>query len=188
MLNKSLMLLSVFAFCLTSLSILLSDVQQRALTLWNMRAWSAVDQCRRMLMSSGAGKLMREDSPIITALATAGMLVTGPLWVAVFVLFLIPNGAAFLGGLLLACEGALDWKGVQVWALCGAITGISLTGVFMGMKAFLLSAAVAVVAVLLIPVSIIEFVARRIAEYDKGPLVALGVLVAAALTFFKTLL
>jgi hypothetical protein len=77
---------------------------------------------------------------------------------------------------------------VQVWALCGAITGVSLTGVFLGMKAFLLSVAVVVVAVLLVPVSVTEFVARRIAEFDKGPLVALGVLVAAALTFFKTLL
>jgi hypothetical protein len=188
MLNKSLMLLSALAFCLTSLSILLSDAQQHALALWNIRAWSAVDRCQRALVASGAGKLMRDDSPVVTALATAGMLIAGPLWVAVFVLFLIPNGAAFLGGRLLACEGALDWKGVQVWALCGAITGVSLTGVFMGMKAFLLSAAVVVVAVLLIPVSIIEFVARRIAEYDKGPLVALGVLVAAALTFFKALL
>lgn len=127
MLNKSLMLLSALAFRLTGLSILLSDAQQRALALRNIRAWSAVDHCRRVLVSSGAGKLMREDSPGITALATAGMLITGPLWVAVFVLFLIPSGAAFLGGLLLACEGALDWKGVQVWALCGAITGVSLS-------------------------------------------------------------
>lgn len=188
MLNKSLMLLSALAFCLTSLSILLSDAQQRALALWNIRAWSAVDKCRQTLVSSDAGKLMREDSPVVTTLATVGMLITGPLWVVVFVLFLIPSGAAFLGGLLLACEGALDWKGVQVWALHGAITGVSVTGVIMGMKGFLLSVAVVVVAVLLIPVSVIEFVARRIAEYDKGPLVALGVLIAAALTFFKAFL
>ena len=42
-----------------------------------------------------------------------------------------------------------------------------------------------VVATLLIPLSIVEFIARRIAEYEKGPLIALGVLVAAVLSFLK---
>ncbi|TCU64086.1 hypothetical protein EDE08_1177 [Bradyrhizobium sp. R2.2-H] len=188
MLNKSLMLLSAMAFCLTTVSILLSDVQQRALSLWNIRAWSAMDQCRQTLVSSGAGKLMREDTPLITALATAGMLLITPLWMAVFALFLIPNGAAFLGGLLFACEGALDWKGAEIVALTGAIAGVSLTGVIITMKQFFLATTILVVAALLLPLSALEFVARRIAEYDKGPLVALGVLVTAALAFFKALL
>lgn len=42
MLNKSLVLLSTMAFCLTSLSILLTDAQLRAVANWNVRAWSAV--------------------------------------------------------------------------------------------------------------------------------------------------
>ncbi|MDA9419310.1 hypothetical protein XI04_03870 [Bradyrhizobium sp. CCBAU 11430] len=188
MLNKSLMLLSAMAFCLTILSILLSDAQQRALALWNIRAWSAVDHCRQALVSRGAGKLMREDTPLITALVTVVMLFTAPLWVAVFVWFLIPSGAAFLGGLLFAWDRTLDWRGAEIIALHGAIAGVSLTGVIIAMKQFFLSTAVLVVAALLLPLSAFEFVARRVAEHDKGPLVALGALVTAALAFFKAFL
>ena len=188
MLNKSLMLLSAMAFCLTTLSILLSDAQQRALSLWNIRAWSAVDQWRQTLVSSGAGKLMRQDTPLITALTTTGSLLIAPLWIATFALFLVPSGAVFLGGMLFACDGALDWKGAEIVAPHGTIAGVSLTGVIIAMKQFFLATTVLVIAALLLPLFAVEFVARRVAEHDKGPLVAVGVLVTAALAFFKALL
>ena len=94
--------------------------------------------------------------------------------------------AAFLGGILLAFDhAALDLKDAELIALWGAIAGVSLTGFFVGMKGWLLAVAIFVVALVLIPLSIIEFVSRRVAEHEKCPLVALGVLVTAVLSFLK---
>jgi hypothetical protein len=188
MLNKSLMLLSALTFCLTSLGILLSDAQQRALALWNIRAWSTLDGYRQALISSRIGKILKEEPPADTALMTFSMFAIGLISAGFFACSTIFSAAACLGGLLLAYDGRpLDDKDFQLIALYGAMAGVSLTGLIVGAKGFLLSAALMIVAMSLLPLSAIEFVARRIAEYDKGPLVTLGVLVAAVLAFFKAL-
>jgi hypothetical protein len=188
MLNKSLVLLSATAFCLTSLSILLTEAQQRAIATWNVRAWSAIDQCRRSLAATRVAKIMHEDPPLVTALGTIGLLVIGIFWSCVFGCYSVVSVAAFLGGILLAFNNStLNLKDAELIALYGAIAATSLTGLFIGMKAWLLSVAIMVVAIFLIPLSIVEFVTRRLAEYEKGPLVALGVLVAAVLSFLKAI-
>ncbi|TWB87456.1 hypothetical protein FBZ93_12117 [Bradyrhizobium macuxiense] len=186
MLNKGLMPLSATAFVLTSLSILLSDAQQHALALWNIRAWSFLDECRATALSTRFAKAMREDSPVVTTLMTIAMLLTGAISVAVFFCYFAVSSAAVLGGLLLAYDGrVLDNKDMQLIALYSVMASVSFFGVVTGMKGFLFSVTVVAVAALLLPLSAIEFVARRVAEYEKGPLVALGVLVAAAFTFLK---
>ncbi|TKV80084.1 hypothetical protein FDV58_17690 [Bradyrhizobium elkanii] len=186
MLNKGLMLLSAAAVVLTSLSVLLSDAQQRALALWNIRAWSFLDECRAATLATRFAKVMREDSPVLTALMTVVMLLAGAISVGVFFCFFAVSSAAALGGILLAYDGrALDDKDIQLIALYAVTAGVSLVGLFTGMKGFLFSAAMIAVAALLFPLSAIEFVARRVAEYEKGPLVALGVLVAATIAFLK---
>lgn len=186
MLNKSLVLLSTTVFCLTSLSILLTEAQQRALALWNVRAWSAIDQCRRSLETSRVAKIMHEQPPFATALGTIAMFFVGIVSSGFFGLFSIVSVSAFLGGILLAFDhAALDVKDAELIALWGAMAGVSLTGFFIGMKGWLLAITIFVVALVLIPVSIVEFLSRRIAEHEKGPIVALGVLVAAVLSFMK---
>jgi hypothetical protein len=188
MLDKSLVLLSATAFCLTSLSILLSEAQQRALALWNVRAWSAIDHWRRSLATSRVGTMLHEEPPFVTALVTWAMLIMGIIWSGVFGCFSIVSVAAFLGGILLALDNwSLDLKDAELIALYGALAGVSLTGLFIAIKGWLLAIAVMVVAVFLIPLSVVEFVSRRIAEHEKGPLVALGVLVAAVLSFLKAI-
>jgi hypothetical protein len=186
MLNKSLVLLSTTLFCLTSLSILLTEAQQRAIATWNVRAWSAIDQCRRSLATSRVAKIMHEDPPFVTALGAWGMLVIGIFWSGIFGCFSVVSMAAFLGGIVVAFDrSSLDLKDVELVALYGAMAGVSLSGLFVAMKGWLLSVAIMVVAMFLIPLYIVEFVARRLAEYEKGPLVALGVLVAALLSFLR---
>jgi hypothetical protein len=97
--------------------------------------------------------------------------------------------AAFLGGILLAFDNSSwDLKDAELIALYGAIAAVSLSGLFIGMKGWLLSVVLIVIGCLLIPLSIVEFVARRVAEHEKGPLVAVGVLVTAALSLLKALL
>lgn len=188
MLNKSLILLSTLAFCLTSLSILLTDVQQRAITTWNVRAWSALDQCRQSLMASRLIKLMQEDRPAVTIFATLGMFAVGAFWSGIFACYSVVSVAAFLGGVLLTIDkSAMDLKDAQLIAIWGAMAAISLTGLFIGVKGWLLSVAVMLATIVLIPLSFVEFITRRIAEHEKGPLVALGVLLAAALSFLKAI-
>jgi hypothetical protein len=186
MLNTGLILLSATALCLASLSILLSDAQQRELATWNVRAWSAIDQCRRSLASGRVAKMMYEQSPFATVLGAIGMLVIGVVSSGVFGFFSLISLAAFIGGILFVCDSsAMELKDVELIALWGAMAGVSLSGFFIAMKGWLLSVAIFAVALVLIPLSIIEFVSRRLAEYEKGPLVALGVLIAAFLSFLK---
>jgi hypothetical protein len=189
MLNKSLILLSTMAFCLTSLSIFLSEAQQGSIATWNVQAWSAIDQCRRSLATCRVAQIMQESSPFETALGSLGMLFIGIFASGIFGCFSVMSIAAFLGGILLAFDNStLATKDAELIVLWGAMAAVSLTGLFVGMKGWLLSLAIFAVAILLIPLSLIEFISRRIAEHEKGPLVAVGVLVAAALSLLKAIL
>ena len=49
MVSNSLILLSTTAFCLTALSVLLSESQQRRIIDWNVRVWAAIDGFREYL-------------------------------------------------------------------------------------------------------------------------------------------
>ena len=189
MLNSSLILLSTAAFCLTILSVVLSESQQRRVADWNVRAWARIDEFREHLRTKRLFMLVLEDPPLTTSLATIGSFVIGLLGMGIYGAFFVFAFAALLGGILVnANVPCLEPRIAALFWLYGLIALTALPGVFVSLQALLLSVWAVIAASFVVVVLVIELVFRRIAEHRKGPLVALTVLIAAAISLFRILI
>jgi hypothetical protein len=186
MLQSSLILISATAFCLTILSVLLSESEQRRIVDWSVRAWVAIDQFRACVGTKYLFKIVLEDSPPTTVLATTKCFVGGVLAMSIFGTFLVLSVCALLGALLVNDNAtSLDTRtAVLIW-LYGCIALTTLLGLLDGVLMVLLSVTAVMAACILVVLSIVELLARRLAEHQKGPIIALGLLVAAALSLLK---
>ncbi len=188
MVSISVVLLSTAAFCLIILSILLSESQQRCIADWNVRAWATLDEFQGCLGTKRLFKMVLEDSPPTTALATIGCFVGGLCGMSTFGIVFALGLSALLGGILINVDAAsLEPRVALLLWLYGSIVLVALVGLLKSILISGLSVAAAIAACVLIILLIAEFVVRRLAEYQKGPLIALSLLVAAAASFLKAL-
>ncbi len=81
----------------------------------------------------------------------------------------------------------LEHSAALLMCLYAAMALISLKGVWESVKASLLSVMAAIAGCILVPVVVVEFATRRIAEHPKGPIIALTLIATAAVSFLKAL-
>jgi hypothetical protein len=188
MVSTSVVLLGTAAFCLIILSVFLSKSQQRCIADWNVLVWATLDEFRGYLGTKRLFKIVLEDSPPITALATMGCFVGGLFGMSTFGVIFAFGLCALLGGILVNENVAFLQPRVAIllW-LYGSIALVALVGFFQSVRMLGLSVAAVIAACILIILLIVEFVIRRLAEYQKGPLIAFSLLVAAAASFLKAL-
>jgi hypothetical protein len=186
MFQSSLILISATVFCLTILSVLLSESEQRRIVNWNLRAWAAIDEFRTYLGTKYLFKIVLEDSPPTTVLAAIGCFVGGVLAIGIFGTLLALSVCALLGAFVVNdCATPLDTRTALLVWLYGCIALTTLLGLFQGILMSLLSMMAVVAACILVVLSIVELFARRLAEHPRGPIIALGLIVAAALSLLK---
>jgi hypothetical protein len=188
MLNNSLISLAVAGSCLTALSVLLNESQQRHIADWNVRVWATLDEFRCYLKAKSLFKLVLEDSPHVTALSTAGCFVVGLVGFGIFGFFFTLGLGALVGGILLNWDsGHLEPKIAFLLFLYAAIAATGLSGVWTSLKMWCLSIGSIIAAWVILPLTIVEFIVRRIAEHKKGPILTLSILVGAAFGLLKAI-
>jgi hypothetical protein len=188
MLSNILISLGVAGSCLIALSVLLNDSQQRHVADWNVRIWATLDELQCYLRTKSLFKLVLEDSPHVTALCTAGCFVIGFVSVGISgVLFTLALGA-FIGGILVNWGGGhLEPRIASLLFLYAAIAVTSLSAAWTSLKMWCLSIGAIIAICIILPLIIVEFVVRRIAEHQKGPILALSILVGAASALLKAI-
>jgi hypothetical protein len=188
MLSNSLILLSTMAFCLTALSVLLSESQQSRLVDWNVRAWAAIDGLREHLKTKRLFKIVLEEPPPSTALGTVACFVGRLVSISLFGGFCVLGTCAFLGAILYHQDApSLEPRTACLIWLYGAIVLTGLFGLFESIRMYLWSVCAVLAASVLVSLLIVEFFVRRIAEHPKGPIIALGLLAAATISLLKAL-
>jgi hypothetical protein len=152
-----------------------------------VRVWASVDRFRAYLSNRPAFRLVAEEGPLAAVVAILRCFFGGLLGVGFFGLFFFFSAGALAGAILVHWDTCFDR---QVLILMGCYVGmvvVSFRGLCEGARAFFVSMAAASAACLLMPVIIIEFVTRRIAEHPKGPIIALTLITTAALSLLKAL-
>jgi hypothetical protein len=176
------------AFCLTALSVLLSESQQRRLVDWNVRACAAIDGFRDYLKTKRLFKIVLEEPPPTTALGTVACFVGGLVGMSLFGVFCILGTCAVVGAILHHQDAiSLEPRTACLIWLYGAIALTGLFGLFESIRMYLLSGCAIIAASILVSLLIVEFFVRRIAEHPKGPIIALGLLAAAVISWLKAL-
>jgi hypothetical protein len=182
MLSGSLVFLSTTAFCLAILTVLLSESEQRRIADWTVEAWATIEDFRAYLGTKYVFKLVLEDSPPTTALATIGGFVGGLFGASIFGVFLVFGVCALLGAILFNDTQCVEPPATLLMWIYGGMALTGLLGLIQGIWMSLLSVAAVIAACILFALSIAEFLACRLAEHQKGPIIALGLLVAATLS------
>jgi len=186
MVSNSLILLSTTAFCLTALSVLLSESQQRRIIDWNVRVWAAIDGFREYLKTKRLFKMVLEESVPSTALGTVACFVGGLVGVSISAVFVLLGTSALLGAISYHQDStSVEPRSALLLWLYGAIALTALFGLFQSIFMWLLSVGAVIAACTLVSLLIIEFLLRRLAEHAKGPIIALGLLAAATISLLK---
>jgi hypothetical protein len=188
MLHGPLTFLAVLMVCLAVLNTLLSESKQRRVADWVVHVWAYVTEIRAQLATLPLFKIVLEDRPSATALATVKCFIAGLFGAIVFAIF-SAVGAGALVGAILVNENAtsLDTHTALLMWLYGAIALAALLGLFESIVMALFAIWAIVAASILAALSIAEILTRRTAEHYKGPVTALSALAAAMYSLLKTL-
>jgi hypothetical protein len=183
MLHGPLTFLAVLMVCLAVLNTLLSESKQRRVADWVVHVWAYVTEIRAQLATLPLFKIVLEDRPSATALATVKCFIAGLFGAIVFAIFSAVGAGALVGAILV---NENTHTALLMW-LYGAIALAALLGLFESIVMALFAIWAIVAASILAALSIAEILTRRTAEHYKGPVTALSALAAAMYSLLKTL-
>jgi hypothetical protein len=183
MLDRSLNLL---ACCLTIVSVFLTDQQQRDISILIVKAWATVSEFREYLKTKPMFEAVLRESPSATAVATVKCLVAGLFGMVIYAI-ISALGTNALISTLTADDNAMCAGSCSSIVMClySALLIGSVLRLFESLVQAIFSAWMIVAASILIALSIVDFLLRRLAEYEKGPVIAMNLLVVAAFSFLK---